>query len=201
MGNREIRSSGLRNAPLHVPTVRSHPHSRSGMTAWQAVIACSHVARADTGNYGQPGSPFLALCGARRSVFPLCHSPFFALGSLRLSAGEASHSRLHPRPLDKALSFSQSFIPLAFAAFSRPFCISLDSPHGNDRTAGRFAKKKLHCSRTRAGIRPIREPSLSTVNLSVRSPRADARCWPAGMLPAPGRLFFRWLAQPRHANE
>ncbi len=54
-----------------------------------------------------------------------------------------------------------------------------------------LAKNLLQIPHARAGIRASREPLLPTVNPSVRSPWADARCWPAGVHPASGRLFFR----------
>ncbi len=180
-----------------VPTVRSRPHSRSKITARQADVACSHVKRAETGNLGRPRCPFLALSDlsrrAPRRFSPLLQAPFFTLHPLRLSAGEATHPKLHPRPLDKALPFSSPFVPLAFAAFRQRLCIALDSLSWQ-RPGDQAVRKNLPArTHTRAGIRPLRAPSLPTVNPSVRSPWADARCWPAGMLPASGRLFF-WFS-------
>jgi hypothetical protein len=129
------------------------------------------------------------------AFFSLASSAFFTLHPLRLSAGEANHPKLHPRPLDKALPFSLPFVPLAFAAFRQRLCIVLDSLLCQRPGHQAVSKNLPTWTHTRAGIWPIRAPSLPTVNLSVRSPWADARCWPAGMPPASGRLFFWSRAQ------
>lgn len=177
-----------------VPTVRSRPPFRSGITALHADVACSHVERAETGSCGQPGGPFprpfrrFPACAT--AFFSLAATAFFTLPPLRLSAGEATHPKLHPRPLDKALPFWSSFVPVAFAAFRQRLCIALDSLSRQRRDDQAVRKNLPPRPNTRAGIRPLRAPSLATVNPSVRSPWADARCWPAGMLPASGRLFF-----------
>lgn len=139
--------------------------------------------------------PFPTLSSCAAAFFYLAAAAFFTLCPLRLSAGEANHPKLHPWPLDKALPFSSSFVPLAFAAFRQRLCIALDSlswQRPDDQAVRKNLPPRTHA---RTGIRPLRAPSLPTVNPSVRSPWADARCWPAGMLPASGRLFFWSRAQ------
>ncbi len=200
MGSQEISAIGLRgvrSASLDCPHSTQSPSlpvqnncTASGRRMQSCRTRGDRKSRSATLSLPGPFRPFPACAAA---FFSLAASAFFTLHPLRLSAGEATHPKLHPRPLDKALPFSSPFVPLAFAAFRQRLCIALDSLSWQ-RPGDQAVRKNLPArTHTRAGIRPLRAPSLPTVNPSVRSPWADARCWPAGMLPASGRLFF-WFS-------
>lgn len=127
-----------------VPTVRSRPYSRSGITARHADVACSHVERTETGSHGQPGCPFLALYDvsrrAPRRFSPLLQVPFlpFTLCAFqRVKRLIPSFTRgLWIRPFP----FDHPFFPLPLQPSANAFVWHWTVCPGNDLTTRQSAK-------------------------------------------------------------